>query len=348
MNSPMEDRLRAALVEVGATVDTGALKPLRTSERRRSRVDLRLVSAAVAVVLAGATTAVWLGVRGDEHVATLAGPPGGQADAQELTIFLCSRSAGGKAPSCQGQGVTLDQTKSIDKAAKEVPGVTSLMYVDQAEAFESFRRDFAHNQRLLDAVTVDDLRASFRLRLEPGTDPVPVKQALSSLPGVEDIDLVPSAASLPSSGTQVSVFLCGDGSALPACGAERAADGDKIVKEGKGATTRQKAEIVALLRASKQVKSIVYEDQSTAYENFKRSYQDNKALLAATKIGDMPESYRLQMRSERDDWSALLKALRRQRGVASVVVRRCTVDAALAMARYRVSLPKGQDCRMGG
>ncbi|MEU1723659.1 permease-like cell division protein FtsX [Nonomuraea sp. NPDC005692] len=348
MNSPMEDRLRAALVEAGATVDTGALKPLRTPERRRSRVDLRLVSAAVAVVLAGATTAVWLGVRGDEHVATLTGPTGGQADALEMSIFLCSRSASGKAPSCQGHGVTLDQVKSIQKAAEEVPGLTSLMYVDQAEAFESFRRDFAHNQRLLDAVTVDDLRASFRLQLEPGTDPVRVKQALAPTPGIEDIDLVPSAASLPASDAQISVFLCADGSALPACGAERAADGEKIVKEGKGATTKQKDEIDALLRASKQVKSFFFEDRSTAYENFKRSYKDNKTLLAATKVEDMPESYRLQMRSERGDWSALLKTLRKQRGVASVVDRRCLIDAALAMARYRVSLPKGQDCQTSG
>ncbi|MFI7463915.1 permease-like cell division protein FtsX [Nonomuraea sp. NPDC049646] len=348
MNSPMEDRLRAALVEAGATVDTGALKPLRTPERRRSRVDLRLVSAAVAVVLAGATTAVWLGVRGDEHVATLAGPTGGQADAQELTIFLCSRSASGKAPSCQGQGVTIEQKKAIQEAAEKVPGFTSGLYVDQAEAFESFRRDFAHNQRLLDAVTVDDLRASFRVQLAPGTDPARVKQALSPLPGVEDIDLVPSAASLPSSDTQVSVFLCQDGSGLPACGAVRAPDDDKVMKDGKGATTRQKNEISALLRASKQVKSIRFEDRSTAYENFKRSYKDNEALFAATRVEDMPESYRLQMRSERDDWGPLLKALRRQGGVASVLDHRCAVDAALAMARYRVSLPKGQDCRTGG
>ncbi|GGS81586.1 permease-like cell division protein FtsX [Nonomuraea spiralis] len=348
MNSPMEDRLRDALTEAGAAVNTATLKPLRAPERRRSWVDLRLVSAAVAVVLAGATTAVWLGLRGDEHVATLAGPTGGQSDALELSIFLCSRSATGKARSCQEQGVTPEQVKSIEKAAKEVPGATSLTYVDQAEAFESFRRDFAHNQPLLDAVTVYDLRASFRLRLEPGTDPVRVKQTLVLLPGVEDIDLVPSAASLPSSDDQVTVFLCGDGTELPTCGAERALDSEKVTKEGKGATTRQKNEIVALLRASRQVKSIFFDDRSTAYENFKRSNKDNKTLLAATRVEEMPESYRLEMRTERGDWSALLKALRKQRGVASVVDRRCVVDAAMAMARYRVSLPKGQDCRTGG
>ncbi|MFI9598075.1 permease-like cell division protein FtsX [Nonomuraea sp. NPDC052265] len=346
MNSPLEDRLREALVEAGATVDTGALKPLRAPERRRSRVDLRLVSAAVAVVLAGATTAVWLGVRGDEHVATLADPAGGQADTSELTIYLCSRSASGKAPSCQGQDVTLEQAKSIEAAAKEVPGVVSVTYFDRAAVLAGFRQDFAHNQQVLDAVTADDLRALFRLGLEPGTDPVKVKQALARLPGIEDIDLVPTAVS-PPSGAQVSVFLCNDGSALPTCGAERAPDGEQVMKEGKGITTRQKDKVVALLGASKQVESFFFEDQKSAYENFKRVYDSNKALVAATRVEDMPESYRLRMRSELDDWSGLVKTLRHQRGVASVVVRRCMVES-LALARYRVSLPKDDWCREGG
>ncbi|MEU1386757.1 MULTISPECIES: permease-like cell division protein FtsX [unclassified Nonomuraea] len=344
MNSPMEDRLRAALVEAGATVDTGALKPLRTPERRRSRVDLRLVSAAVAVVLAGATTAVWLGVRGDEHVVTLAAPTDGQA-ASELTIYLCSRSASGKVPSCKGQDVTLEQAKSIEAAAKEVPGVVSVTFLDREAVFAAFRQEFAHNQQVLDAVTADDLRASFRLRLEPGTNPMKAKQALARLPGIEDIDLVPTA--VRPSETQITVLLCDDGSAQPTCGAERASDGEQVIKEGKRITARQKDRVVALLKASKQVKSFFFENQTSAYADFKRAFGGNKTLVAATRVEDMPESYRLSMRSELDDWSELVKTLRQQRGVASVAVRRCPIEN-LALSRYRVSLPKDKWCRESG
>ncbi|RSN03099.1 hypothetical protein DMB42_35290 [Nonomuraea sp. WAC 01424] len=339
----MEDRLRDALTEAGAAVDTATLKPLRAPERRRSWVDLRLVSAAVVVVLAGATTAVWLGGQGDEHGAVLAGPTGGQSEGRELVVFLCSKSASGKAPHCKGQDVTAEQTKAIEKAAKELPGVKSISYVDKTKAFDGFRRDFAHNRKILGAVAVDDLHDSFQLGLERGTDPTAVKQALVKLPGVEDVDLAYIAVPDLSSGPEVSVFLCDDGSEQPVCGAERAPGSRKVTKAGKAATTPQRNEIVALLRASKQVESFVFEDRKTAYENFKRSYGDNKSLVAATRVEDLPESYRLRMRSESDDWSGLLKALRQQRGVASVLVRQC-VGEVFALTRYRVTVPESKVC----
>ena len=76
MNSPMEDRLRDALTEAGATLDPSTLKPLRAPERR-FRVDLRLLSVATVVVLAGATTTVVLGAGGGDAASASASAAAG-------------------------------------------------------------------------------------------------------------------------------------------------------------------------------------------------------------------------------------------------------------------------------
>ena len=100
MNSPMEDRLREALAEAGATVDPSTLRPLQSSGRPRARVDFRLLAAAGAVVLAGAVTAAVLISPGDEQRAAVANPPVSEKGPREVRLFLCSSTS--KSPDCAG------------------------------------------------------------------------------------------------------------------------------------------------------------------------------------------------------------------------------------------------------
>jgi len=342
MNSPVEDRLREALAEAGATVDTDTLRPLRAPGKRSFRVDLRLVTAAVVVVLAGATTAVWLGGRGDERSAALAGPAAAAPGLTEVQVFLCTRSAGDD-PACEGQSATPDQVKSVEEAARRVPGVTSVAYVDQAEAYASFRRDFAADQAVLDEVTADELHASFRLLIGSGGDPVASSQELQRLPGVAHVAMVPEVGPDPvggDGGAEITVFLCQRDSLLPAC-----APGPQ--REGRAATKADKDSVVALLRAVPEVASFVFEDQETAFKNFKEAYADNEALVGATRVEDMPESYRVRVKA-RADRSELVRALSRQRGVGSVVDQRCLAQKALLANRYLLKLPDGKVCPSGG
>lgn len=62
MNSPVETRLRDALLEAGASLDPESLRPLRAGEpARRWMFDLRIIAmGAVAVMVAVAAVAVFL------------------------------------------------------------------------------------------------------------------------------------------------------------------------------------------------------------------------------------------------------------------------------------------------
>ncbi|NUS04669.1 MAG: hypothetical protein HOV97_19165, partial [Nonomuraea sp.] len=320
-------------------VDTETLRPLRGPERRPFRVDLRMVAAAVVVVLAGASAVVWLGGRGAEQSAALTGPASVQPGLGEVQVFLCARSVGDD-PACKGQDATPDQVKSIEAAARRVPGVTSVAYVDRDEAYANFRSDLADNKAVLGAVTADDLHASFRLLIGIEGDPQAASQELRRLPGVADVGVVSGGASgpVPNLGeiSQINVFLCQPSSVTPACASGRQ----------KGVTKAQKGKIVALLRAAPEVESVVFQDRETAYKSFTESFRDNKSLVAATRVEDLPESYRVRMRPGADR-TALVGALSRQRGVSSVIDGRCLAEVALLKHRYLITLPDGKVCPVG-
>lgn len=349
MNSPMEDRLRAALTEAGATVDTQTLRPLRAPERRRFRVDVRMVAVA-AVVLAGATTAVGLGVGqgGDENRAVATGATPGSV--MELAVFLCTKSD--KDSPCHGLAATLDQTKSVETAAKQLPDAESIVFVNQTEAYENFRQDFADNAVVLDAVKVEDMSPSFLVKIKYGADVRSALQALGAIVGVAAVEERPVADTRVNAATKadISVFLCHDASPVPTCGAGLAADGEdaqKVVKEGKGVTKGQKKAISELIRSMPEVKSFLFEDQKTAYANFRSAYAGNETLVNATKVTDMPESYRLMMKPKSSDWSDVIATLKRQPGVSSVVKFPCTAIGERLRAYYRLTLPESKVCPAG-
>ncbi|MEU4699084.1 permease-like cell division protein FtsX [Nonomuraea dietziae] len=185
MNSPMEDRLRDALVSAGATVEPETLTPLRTPDRhRRFRVDLRLV--AVAAAMAG--VAMFLLLRPTHHAAPVlaAGmvPMSWSEGQPEISVFLCKPDS--PFPACTDD-VPPDRG-AIEQALRARPEVKSVMYEDQQVNYERFRQSqVGRESKLLQAVTVDDMPEAFRLRMRQGTDWSAAMAAASELDGVSRV-----------------------------------------------------------------------------------------------------------------------------------------------------------------
>ncbi|TDD47034.1 hypothetical protein E1286_18925 [Nonomuraea terrae] len=340
MSSPVEDRLREALADAGASLDVSTLRPLRAPERRRFQMDLRLVAAAAVVVVLGGA-AVGLGGPGDEDRAVAANPP---SPAREASVFLCGASAP-KEPPCQGRNITPLQTKAVEAELERLPQIETVRYVPRSVAHAAFRKSFAHNQALLDAVKVTDLPESFRVTVKKG-GAQQVRESLTRMPGV--LSIVEQAA--PSSAADdVSVFLCQRGVILRECGAKYTTDdggSTRVTEAGKAATEAQKASVRQLIDSMPEVETYVFEDQATAYENFRRQYQDKKELLAKMREADMPESFRLKLRDDAA-WADVLRELRRQPGVARVVNQRCLADRSVLSQQFGLSLPESKVCPVG-
>ncbi|MEV1166968.1 permease-like cell division protein FtsX [Nonomuraea sp. NPDC049784] len=345
MTSRVEDRLREALVETGATVDTSTLRPLRASQRGRFRVDFRLVTAAV-VVLAGAATAVWLGGPGGGEDRAVAANPA-LAKSTDMAVFLCTKSAP-KETKCQGRDVSREETEAVERTLRELPQVEAMFFMDQVATYEKFRVRFAHNKALLDTVKPTDLPTSVRLKIKKGADPKEVEKALRGMSGV----LGAMEQAPPPADPQkplISVFLCAKASPMPTCGAERESLGKgdfKLTKDGKAATAAQKQAIAKTIKAMLGVKEVVFEDQAAAYENFRRLYRDNKTLLRATKVTDMPESFRVTMKPEAE-WAPVVSKLERQPGVSQVFYAPCFADDSELRTAYGLSLPDDKVCPVG-
>lgn len=133
----------------------------------------------------------------------------------------------------------------------------------------------------------------------PSPDPREAALSVTSLSGAAD----PSV--------DVSVYLCTDGSPFKRC-------------RGGAATTREKENISRALRARRDVQTIVFEDRRTAFENFRRSDADPE-LLAATRVEDMAESFRLKLVPGADPL-AVARAAIDLPGVSNAVDEGCPRD----------------------
>ncbi|MGW2146827.1 permease-like cell division protein FtsX [Nonomuraea bangladeshensis] len=348
MNSPVEERLRAALAEAGASIDPDTLRPLPAPTRRRSWMDARLLVVGVAVTAGVAATAVGLSLgSGDDQIA-VAEPARIEPGKADMTVFMCS--TGALVPEearCGGRDATAEEVAAAEQAVRGLPQVEAAYTVDQQHAYDDFRADLALNQPMLDAVKVTDLPVSIRLTVKKGADRREVEKYLRALPGIGEVaDNTATEAVLESrSEMRVNVFLCGKGSLLPSCGAKRKPDGT-LVKEGKAATRSQTIALGKLIGDLPQVQSVTFEDQQAAYNNFSREFASNKALLNATKVSDMPESFRVLLKPG-SDWATPVATLRRQPGVASALYGPCQQDSMLALSRYGVSPPKDKACSPG-
>ncbi|MFI6604513.1 permease-like cell division protein FtsX [Nonomuraea sp. NPDC050536] len=207
----MEERLRQALDEAGATVDLASVRPLAVPERRRFRVDFRLVTAAAGVALAGAVATVVVTSPGGQGVVAVkpVGP-----ERTEVRVFLCGK--GSAMPNCKGKGITEVQIQRLQSVLKSPPGVEETYYEDQAAAYKNFQEENADNPGLVKATKVQDLPTSFRVRLKTGADPQQVIRAAMDQPGVAQIVVDRRAGKATGMG-DIAVTLCGPTSPAASC-----------------------------------------------------------------------------------------------------------------------------------
>ncbi|GAA2301803.1 hypothetical protein GCM10010149_58860 [Nonomuraea roseoviolacea subsp. roseoviolacea] len=338
MNSPVEDRLREALGEAGATVEVGTLRPLMVPDRRRFGVNMRLgLVGAAAVVVAGAATVVGLtGVTGsgaDDGVTMAASRP--QAPVQaDVSVFLCTgRELDQKA--CQGRAATEEQKTALAESLRRIPGVASVYFEDRPAAYQRFRRVFAGDPDVLGKVKADELPESYRIMVSHGTELKAVSGLAEKMPGVALVsDRTMTGGFTPASFRQapmINVFLCGPSSREPTCDTYAAS---KPSRHGKAITNADLKKLEQQIKAMPEVREVRFEDQAHAYAQFKRSFTGNKALLSATKVEDMPQSFRISLKPGVDTYKVAPRLHRP--GVAQVVVERCLALPSLLRINHGV------------
>ncbi|MFI6787633.1 permease-like cell division protein FtsX [Nonomuraea sp. NPDC050383] len=343
MNSPVEDRLREALTEAGAKVDTGALRPLVVPDRRRFRVDVRLAAAAAAVVVAGAATVAGFTLSGAGEEASVASARAQTPDQADVSVFLCTGLELDKKV-CQGRAATEQQTKALAESLSRLPGVASVFFEDRRSAYERFRKAFADRPDIVAKVKADDVPESYRIMLESGSKPQPVSAAAEKLPGValvSDRTMTDAAAALRNKPVDISVFLCVGSSNLPSCKSYEASR--KTSKHGKGITAEDTNKLAREIRAMPGVQKVIFEDQLQAYEKFKKAYTQNKALLAATEVSDMPMSFRVRLTTGTDS-AKVAATLRTRPGVAQVVDQKCSLAQFMLMTDHGISRTLTNTC----
>lgn len=122
---------------------------------------------------------------------------------------------------------------------------------------------------------------------------------------------------------EISVFLCSKSSNQPTC-------------KGKPVSTQQTQTLQGQLKALPGVEQVFYEDQATAYKNFQEAYATNKALVNATRVEDMPTSFRVKLKDP-NNYQPVIQAVSGQPGVASVVNQKDLIGkffTALDKLRY--------------
>lgn len=106
----------------------------------------------------------------------------GRAD---LSVFLCNRGdkrEGG----CAAGAVTDAQREAIRSALTSTPGVASVAYESNVEAFQRFRES-NKGSALANAVTADQLPESFRVDLTDPAQYAAVEAILKDTPGVQSV-----------------------------------------------------------------------------------------------------------------------------------------------------------------
>ncbi|MEV4455497.1 permease-like cell division protein FtsX [Microbispora sp. NPDC049633] len=134
---------------------------------------------------------------------------------------------------------------------------------------------------------------------QPSPDPREAGLAVMSLSGA-------AATSV-----DVSVYLCDGHSPFVSC-------------KGGAATDREKGNIRRALQARPDVRSIVFEDRRTAFENFRRM-EKNSRLLEVARVEDMPESFRIKVAPGADPL-AVVRAVKDLPGVSNVIHEGCGRD----------------------
>ncbi|AWS40850.1 hypothetical protein DKM19_05255 [Streptosporangium sp. 'caverna'] len=113
----------------------------------------------------------------------------------------------------------------------------------------------------------------------------------------------PPAGPWPQDGV-FDIFLCMDGNTLNSC-------------RKRAITPKQKRTIEARLRAMPKVAEVRFESRKEAYANFRKQNADNKILLSAIQVEDMPESFKGRL-YRRADIVPIRSTFEKMAGVSNV------------------------------
>ncbi|WP_442945927.1 permease-like cell division protein FtsX [Nonomuraea sp. LPB2021202275-12-8] len=88
------------------------------------------------------------------------------------------------------------------------------------------------------------------------------------------------------------------------------------------------------------------ENQAEAYANFKKAHADKQALINATRVEDMPESFRIMLVPDASDAdrAGVRAALERMPGVSRVVDQRCRTTPILLFAHFGIPTEESKVC----
>ncbi|ABY23095.1 cell division protein [Renibacterium salmoninarum ATCC 33209] len=108
-------------------------------------------------------------------------------DKVQVSVFLCN--AGSPSPACAAGAVTDEQRKNVEailNSAGLKPDIKSYVYESQAEALEHYKDQFK-NSAIASSVTADQLPSSYRVNMVNAEKYQVVSEALSSVPGVDQV-----------------------------------------------------------------------------------------------------------------------------------------------------------------
>ncbi|MBT2224691.1 permease-like cell division protein FtsX [Nonomuraea sp. NEAU-A123] len=106
-------------------------------------------------------------------------------DKVEVSVFLCGKNP--TMPNCKGKPIGVQQSKDLMEEIKGLSGVEQVLYESPDQAYANFQKSYAANKALIDATKVEDMPASFRVKLKDPNNYQPVVQALQGKTGVAQV-----------------------------------------------------------------------------------------------------------------------------------------------------------------
>lgn len=104
-------------------------------------------------------------------------------DKVEVSVFLCNKAA--PMPKCNGKGVSPEQTSTLQATLKGLPGVESVIYEDQTQAYKNFME--TADKTLASVAKAEDMPTSFRIKLKDPNGSDAIVQQVTGQPGVAQV-----------------------------------------------------------------------------------------------------------------------------------------------------------------
>ncbi|NUW43654.1 permease-like cell division protein FtsX [Nonomuraea rhodomycinica] len=319
VNSVVKHHLHEGLSEA----DGGALRRLEVLGGRWRRVATRLAVAATAVWVLGVGTAGSVAASSAGEGAAAA-PWTQTLRRADVSVFLCTGREE-RDDFCHGRPTGERQKRTLAVSLRKVPGVAKVTFEDRKAAYKRFRKAFADQPDIVAKVRPEDVPESYQITVRKGTKLAKVVGAAKRMPGValvSDRTMTGGYDLTDDKNTDhVVVFLCGASSLASSSACEKY-EKSKTSKRGKGITAEDRDALEREIKAMPEVKKVHFEDQAEAYASFREAYADNKALLSATRKSDMPESFRIRLKSDADS-PRVAAVLGERPGVAQAMDVRC-------------------------